>query len=304
MKNRIMLFSGFSLVLFIVGCAGTNTFHEAVRAGDTIAVATGWNHFLQRDNITVTIDDSSANPPVVYNVGDPRIKASINLYPDPLSSLVVSQATGQDMTPFAQLYAGLIDANSTAGDRDWWETVVFIDLPDPMSLGPATVTIDSLTGGESAISTFEVVPDENGLGTGGRPNSFSGKLGGLVTFNLQDEHMQSMERVDHYTVNFSGPTVPAAIELDFTHTAGVGTAHVVNPLAHVKNVSWSDDGANLKVLLLSAEGGAPGSMQDFKFYITGGITGLQFAAGGATLPGVQAFDINGNPVIAVNASIN
>lgn len=303
MKKINSAVSASLLALLIVGCAGTKTFHEAARAGDTVAVAAGWNHFFQRDNITVTITDN-LGAQTVYNAGDPSVRASINLYPDPVSSLVVSNATNQNMTPSALTYAQLVNSNATLGDNDWWETVVFVDLPDPMALGTATVTIDSLTGGETATSTFDIVPDENGLGTGGRANTFSGKLGSFVSFDLNDQQMKSMERLDHYTVSFSGATIPAAIELDFTHTTGVGVAHVVNPLAHMKNLSWSDDGTNLKVILLPAKGAVPGAMQDFKFYITGGLTGLQFAGGGTTLIGAQAFDINGNPVGGIDAAIN
>ena len=45
-------------------------------------------------------------------------------------------------------------------------------------------------------------------------------------------------------------------------------------------------------------------MEDFKVYVAGGITGLQFASGGTTLLGAQAYDINGNPVGGVNATID
>jgi hypothetical protein len=152
-------------------------------------------------------------------------------------------------------------------------------------------------------SSLDIVPDETGVGTGGRPNTFSGKLG-FVSFGLNEQQMQSMERVDHYTVNFNGSTVPAAIELDFTHATGVGVAHVVNPLGHVKNVTWTDDGTNLKVILLPSVGSSIASLKDFKFYVTGGITGLQFASGGTSLSDAQAYDINGSPVIGVDATIN
>lgn len=300
--NTIKNIGLLSLVLLLIGCAGTKTFHEAARAGDTIAVAAGWNHHFQRDNITVTVTDN-AGTPTVYPAGDPKVRASINFYPDPLSSLVVSPATNQDLTPSARTYASLINVNSTANDLDWWETVVFVDLPDPMALGQATVTIDSVTGGETATSFLDIVPDENNQGTGGRPNTFAGSIG-PVTFDLNNFQMQSMERVDHYTVSVTGATIPAAIELDFTRTTGVGQAYVVNPLGHKKSAVWSDDGTNLKVILMPARDGNVTDMKDYKFYVAGGITGLQFAGGGTTLLGAQAFDINGAPVAGVDATIN
>jgi hypothetical protein len=85
---------------------------------------------------------------------------------------------------------------------------------------------------------------------------------------------------------------------------GVGRAYVVNPIGYIKNASWTDDGTNMKVILLPVRDGEITTMEDFKFYVAGGITGLQFASGGTSLVGAQAFDIDGNPVFGVNVTID
>jgi len=77
---------------------------------------------------------------------------------------------------------------------------------------------------------------------------------------------------------------------------GWGLAHVVNPRGDLKSVNWSDDGASLRVLLSPAKGQPLTNIKDYKFYVTGGITGL-------TLNSVQAYDLDGNVVTGVSATI-
>ncbi|MHB8534624.1 MAG: hypothetical protein ACYDBW_04175 [Sulfuricaulis sp.] len=75
----------------------------------------------------------------------------------------------------------------------------------------------------------------------------------------------------------------------------------------MKNLSWTDDGTHLRVLLFTS---GDGSTKDpyfpdtymwnyFKFYVTGGITGLQVAPSW-----VKAYDANGNPISGITASVN
>ena len=301
----------FSAVL-LIGCAGTKTFHELAQPGDTTAVAAGWNHHFQRDNITVTITDADNNiTTYTSTTGNPppKVRASINFYPDPVSSLVVSNRIGENLTPSAGTYAELIDANSTfdpatgESDNDWWETVVFVDLPDPMMPGSATIDITANdASGESASSNVLIVGDDDGGGTGmvtgGQQNTFTGKLSQFVTFDLSEDILQSLERLNSHVVTFSGTTVPYAIQVEMTHD-GAGTPYVVNPVGSLKSVTWSDDGVNLRVILMPTQETASDSFIDFKFYVSGSVSGLALASGDPVL----AFDSDGkaddfNDVIA------
>jgi len=291
-----------------IGCAGTRTFHEVARAGDTVALGAGWNHNFTPDNLTVTITPFGSAP-IVYTAGDPvgpgdpAIRAVTNMYVDPLSSLVISRQTNQDLTPFAgSTYAWSIDNNFTAGDKDWWQTVVFIDLPQtlpdlsPYPTGTTTIVIDG--GGETATSSVEIV------GAGGTASTFSASGPGP----LNATQLDALRRVDHFTVDFSGTTVPHAIQIDLIHdpdadNGGAGYAYVVNPIGYIKNATWSDDGANLRVILTPTRDAEITSLTDFKFYVAGGVTGLQFPLGGTTGI-VQAFDSNGNPVADITATVD
>ena len=274
------------LALAVAGCAGVQTFPNAARAGDTVALAAGWKHKFSRDNITVTITPSVGNP-IVYAPGDPAVRASINFYPDPVSGLVVGTETGQGE---GATYGSLINNNFTDQDRDWWQTTVFIDLPASLPLGTTYIDISNPEG-ESAWSSVEIV---DGVGS---PAVFDAELNGPLT----EQQLASLERADHYVISFDGTTLPYAIQVDFTHdpdaaNGGTGVAHVVNTRGDIKNVAWTDDGYNLRVIVTPAKGVALSNMVDFKFYVAGGITGL-------TVSQVKAFDENGNPVAGVTATV-
>ncbi len=277
------------LALSVIGCAGTRTFNEYARAGDTVAVPVGWKQNFSPDNITVTITPSTGVP-VVYLPDDPAIKGIVNMPVDPLSSMVVSRETGIDQTPHAGLYSSVIQANYTDQDKDWWQTVVFLDLPQALPPGQSTIAIDN-PDGESAATSLEIIE-----GTG-QPHSFSAQ--GLGP--MSSVQRQSLMRVDHYTISFSGTDVPDSLQIDLSHDAdidngGVGRALVVNPVGYIKNTSWSDDGFTTRVLLTPARDSMIGTFKDFKFYVAGGVTNLEVA-------GLKAFDSAGQPVAGVSASI-
>jgi hypothetical protein len=292
MCNLSKLLVSVLVVFAIFGCSGTRTFHDAVKAGDTVVVAAGWMHTFSRDNITVRIL-TSAGDTLIFPPNDPIIRAVTNMYIDPLASIVVSRQTGQNLTPDAQLYAGTMQS-ITGDDKDWWQTVVFLDLPETLPVGATRIRIRSPEG-EVATSYLDIVS------AGGQPNPLSADgLGPMI-----DEQIVSMERVAHNTVSFTGgDEVPYAIQIDIQHypdadNGGTGRAYVVNPIGYIKNASWSDDGENLRVILMPARDNEITSRSDFKFYIAGGITGLF-----VPVDGVQAFNRNGDIIPGVAANID
>lgn len=279
-----------ALLLLLGGCAGVQTFPNAARAGDTVALAAGWQQDFARQELSVTITDAGGLV-VVYPPGDPAVRAVVNLHPDPLASILVSERTGQDLTPFARTYADMVNINFTGGDLDWWQTTVFVDLPPGLATGPASVTLDNGQGA-GASSTLEIIAGA------GSPAVFDAELNGA----LQPYQLAALERVAHYAVRFTGAELPYAIQVDLEHDpdaglGGNGRAHVVNPRGDIKNVAWTDDGENLRVLLTPARTGAIGAFSDFKFYVAGGVTNL-------ALVEVQAFDADGNPLPGITADLS
>jgi hypothetical protein len=282
-------FLALLLALMLCGCAGVQTFPNAVRAGDTVAVAAGWKQDFSRQDITVVVTDANGAE-TVYTPGDPAIRAVVNLYPDPLSSLVVADRTGIEFSSAARTYAYAINSTFTGHDRDWWQTVVFVDLPANLPQGSAGVAVTN-TAGASAWSAFEVVPGE------GKPAVFEAELHGPIW----PSQMRVLERVPHYQVDFTGDVLPHALELLLTHDpdvdhGGSGRPYVVNPRGEIKNLAWSGDGSSLRVLLLPTGENTVARLKDYKFYVTGGITGLQLAE-------LAAFDADGNRLVGVSASL-
>ncbi len=277
-------------VLLIAGCSGVRTFHEYARAGDTVAVAAGWRENFSRDRITIYVTPSDGSPDIVIGPDDPSIRAVVNFYPDPLSSLVVSDRTAQDVTPFAQSYANNVRNSFTAGQSEWFQTVIFFDLPSSLPPGLTKVYIED-PGGDFVSSTLDVV---SGVGNA---NTFSAESAGALTRN----HLASLERAAHYEVSFSSAVVPYAIEVAFAHDPdrdanGVGKAYVVEGTGGLKNVTWVDDGVNLRVILMPAGGSALANLSDFSFYVAGGIQNLVPVT-------TMAFDQNGNEITGVAPTV-
>lgn len=272
------------LLLALSGCSGKNTFHQFARAGDTVALAAGWKHSFSKDRIMVTITPA-AGTPVVYAPNDDRIRAVANLYPDPLSSLVVSDQLGTDLTPFSRTYSDLLNLVVTDNDKDWWDTSVIIDLPASLTVGPATIDIVSAAG-ETYSSSVEIIA---GAGSANTFDTYEASF-------LNSYMFASLERVAHHTIRFSGDTVPYAMQLEFNHSPG-SLIHVVNPRGDFKNLVWTDDGTNLRVVVTPANLGGIDSLQDCKFYVAGQVDGL-------SLLSLKAVDLNGNAITTVTAVIN
>ena len=93
----------------LMGCAGTQTFNHLARSNDTVTVAAGWMQTFTRDNLKVTItDNNGTGTETIYGPanagvenGYDKIRAVINMYPDPLSNIFVSRETGVNTSPFS-----------------------------------------------------------------------------------------------------------------------------------------------------------------------------------------------------------
>jgi hypothetical protein len=277
------------LILLTAACGSLRTFHDYARAGDTIAIPVGMQPNFSKDNITVTITPSSG-PQIIMPATDPSIRAVINLYPDPISNMVISREINEDITPSARTYAYTTGVMAN-DDKDWFQTTVFLDLPGTLPVG--LTQIDVSNGSVTDSSTLDVIA---GTGTA---NTFNADFNsGLL---LNSPMLDSLSRTSHSTVDISSATIPSAIEITFTHdpdntVGGTGRAFVVNPLGYRKNIHWSDDGSNMKIILLESKDGIIDNMNDYKFYITGTVSNLQ--------PGsVTGYDSNGNAISDVSSSL-
>lgn len=272
------------IMVLAAGCATTTSFPTAARPGDTIIVPVGWNKNLTRKNITVTITPSSGSP-VTYSPNDPNVQAVVNLYPDPVSRLIVGTETQHGLGYDADTYGASIGAQLTNQDKDWYNTVIYLRLPSTLPSGSAAIDV---VGPEGPINQqpalVEIIP-----GSGTLP---SGPLSPQEMANL----LGSLERADHYTVTFTGSTVPHSIQLEMAYSLGSGKAWVVNPRGDLKNLLWTDTGSNLRVMLTPSNGQTPEHISHFKFYVAGNITGLKTTH-------LRAYDVFGNLIPEIKAVI-
>lgn len=303
------------IVLLATGCSGTHSFTTAARGGETVALAVGYRQHLQRQNMTVKITDYSGTT-VTYPVSDPRVRGVVNLYPDPVSKLRVGYDTGQKLGVNALYLTDVIQGNNypggggTSGDSDWWITTLLLDLPTTMangnliSTGMANIVITDTGGNAIPPVSVEILP-----GTSSK-NLFNiyGLASGF-TFDALTQYpnvLPGLERADHFIVTFQTTQdangydiLPYSMQVSFTHTPSVGVAQVLNARSDLKNVTFTDDGSNLKVMLTSPDGNAMYfTAKDLKFYIAGGLSNV--ALNPASL---KAYDITGSPITGVTATV-
>jgi hypothetical protein len=293
MKVRGLIKLGIaSLVMFLCGCTGMQTFTTAARPGETLALAVGRQQNLQRGNLTVTITPSSGTP-AVYPPNDSRVRSIANLYPDPVSQAVVDTLSGQAGTNGA--YTGqLINWFATGNDQDWWQTVILLDLPAGIVPGTASISFSDSLGASIHPVSVEVLSGASQSNPFNVLSPFDHTSGIPIVQNFPYV-LSGIERASNYVVNFTGSVVPYSIQAQFTHTSGVGKLWVANP-HNVKNVSWSDDGSILTVLITPSNGKTPSEIKNLKFYVAGGVSGLSPSS-------VKAYDQYGSPVDGITPVI-
>jgi hypothetical protein len=249
-------------ILVVIGpTAAASSVVAAGRPGETVVVSVGGQKGLSRQTVAVTVTASGRS--VTYEAGDPRIRAVVNVYPDPLSRLRAA-------TP-----------GSAQHQPDAWDTHVYFDLPLGLDIGTAHVEIRGPQGSLTGVVPLEILP---GIGAPLSPEDAS----------LAGNALAPLERTEHATIAFSGPSVPHSIQIELSYTAGAAVVSVINTRGDLKNLVWADHGSRLIVLMTPVAGRTLREFRAFEFYVTGGVTDLQvnslraYDVTGARLPGVSA----------------
>jgi hypothetical protein len=289
MRNQTrLIFAILAFLALLSACAAQRTFTTAARAGDTVAVPLGWAKSASRQNVTVIVTGSNAAT-YTFVPGDPSVRAVANMYPDPVSRLLVGTETNQSLGVNANSTGALLAA-ATGNDKDISQTMLLVDLPATLVPGTASIAVNDQLG--SPLTSQPVLVDI--LPGAGSPNPFRQNNS---TNTLSPAMMAGLERADAHTVTFSGGSVPYGMQLNLTRTPGIGQPWIVNPRGDVKNIAWSDDGATIRLLLTPANGVNLTDLIHFKFYVAGGVADLAVSS-------VKAFDVNGNVVPSITAQIN
>lgn len=285
--RTVWLLAALLFAAALAGCSGGETFSKVARAGDTVLVAIGTNISLSRATVSVRITDG-AGVVTQYPLGDARIRAAMNLYPDPVSNLMMGWFTNQNINSEEPAYGN--DATILSNPKhDWREAMVFVDLPASMAVGPATIEVTTGNGTVKS-STVEIVA---GVGS---PHNF----GFTEISNSGDsvQRFQSLERARFNRVYLKlGPQTPAqAVQITLTHApdmdhGGAGRVFVTHARPDLMSLNWHDDGTTLRVIM-SRAGAAPATATQkpmFSFYVAGGIKDLTPVA-------AVAVDATGTPL--------
>lgn len=289
MRHELKLLATMATALAVgfSGCAGVNTFSSSARAGDTVAVSLGWNQPVTRQNLQISIA-GGGGATYTYPPGDPNVRLVANVYPDPASRLIVGRETNQSLGVNAVTTAQNLEANVTGNDRDYAQTILLVNLPATLPVGPATIQAVNTATSQPVGPTVSV----NVVAGTGAPDPLQG-TGGPATRNM----LGALERAELQAVTFTGATVPYAIQLDLTYSAG--TPWIVNPRGDLKSVAWSSDGARIRMILMPANQVNPAQMSTFKFFVAGGVAGLAIDSAS-----VKAFDANGSALGGVTAQLD
>jgi hypothetical protein len=114
-------------IAFLSGCVGVNSFPLAARSGDTIAIPVGSQDGMDTANTTVTFKSDSDLIPVDLTGS---IRSIFNLYSDK-TSYSYSSTTQFNDENFRYLH------------HEPWQTVMVLDLPTGLALGPGKINIQT-----------------------------------------------------------------------------------------------------------------------------------------------------------------
>lgn len=155
---------GLLFLAVLTGCTAVQPFPTGAKAGDTISLAVGSADGMRRDNTTVeyTPDDTGVPRDI-----SSAIRAIVKLTPDKASSTY--QASLAKYIPY---YSG----------HETWLTVLFLDLPQDLTVGSGLLDITTAATYPSTDTHINDVriPLEI-TGTGGAPNPFYFYMNGSGT---------------------------------------------------------------------------------------------------------------------------
>ncbi|HFD80724.1 MAG TPA: hypothetical protein ENK05_10095 [Gammaproteobacteria bacterium] len=285
----------------MAGCTAIQPFPMAARAGDTITLAVGSQDGMDRSNTTVSFTSDSDLIPVDLS---PGIRSIFNLYADKASNSYSPSISNVD-TNFRYLH------------HEPWQTVIVLDLPATLALGPGKIRVQ--TTAPQPVGALEpgyngTYPDLNTVDIGmeilpgsGTSNPFRYKtvFDGTLTGNLRDLEptRQALVRPPKTDANGQWPTPFGAIEIKMnmpmTDMSGTGivddssvrlvTQDVSMFTSSKAQASWSYDGSTFTIMFISTSG----QLQYYEPRFSVMAETADFTST-PTITSIRYFDMNGN----------
>lgn len=296
--NTIPLIFMIGLMIILGGCTGLKTFPQAARGGDTIALALGSADGMSRANTTATfVSDADSRP---YDITS-GIRGIFRLYADKTSSLYAQGSM-----------SGYIVETS---GHEPWVTVMVVDLPQGLPLGPGKVHITTTASYPTIGSHINDLPIDLEIlpGTGttsalayefGQGSSMPGNLSLL-------EPQPHAQVIPSFPQNTNWPNYGAIeMKLHVPTTAGIALPPsalrvAVDDLISSPGLSISyrhDANEDLTINLISAAGGLKYYQPRFSVTpLDNNDVTISFTAT-PTVISVSYYDSDGNPVAGPPAS--
>ncbi len=283
------------LAMTLSGCIGLKTFPQAARGGDTVVLAVGSADGMARANTTaVFVSDSAPNTPINLTSG---IRGIFRLYADKASSLYTSGSNVHYV----------ID---TSGHEPW-VTVMAVDLPQGLPIGPGKVRITTTATYPTIGShinnrpiSLEILP---GTGT---PSDLPYEFGVGASMPGDLTQMEALPYAQVMPVFPSGTAWPTygAIEIKLHVPTTMGTAldsselrvlvddMSVSTSSNLNTIYRHDSNQDLTVMLLSPPGWLRYYESRFSIVLfNNSRLTISFIAT-PVITSVRYFDINGNQV--------
>lgn len=278
--------------LLLSACTSVNTFPNIARPGDTISFMVGGSAQARKNNINVTLTDSSGQVFDLKTLG--LVRSVFNLRPD-------GRAIGLHYSGF------LTSALPWAYGHEPLQTVMVADLPSAATPGIATLTVTfvGVSDNSSTVSSnpynivFNIIP---GVGTS---EPFLRSSAG----NSIPVAFEQLETAPTAKVDFSGSSITigaASLVIDFDETVvNPNDLNLYVPESTVRGainetgpfgtrqrmVYWHQDGQNLYVDIIAPQGIDPNYLQ---FYVVHpqGLTGSP----AFSLTSAQVYGTDGSPL--------
>ena len=286
----------FSLVagvfwMALSSCTALKTFPQAARAGDTVSLALGSADGMSRANTTAAFFPD-ADPSTPYDITS-GIRGIFRLYADKASSIYTTGSNAKYIV--------------TTSGHEPWVTVMVVDLPPGLPVGPGKVHITTPASYPTIGSDINDLPVSLEIlpGTGVTSDlSYEFGAGGTgLTGDLTLLESQPLAQiVPLFPSTTSWPTY-GAIELHLSAPTTLGTVtrvvsddfRTVTPTS-TSTVSSRDSNQDTTVILLNPTGRLRYYSPRFSLVIVDpDDTGGTFAST-PVINSVQYFDANGNPV--------
>lgn len=283
----------FYLLVFIIfvlqGCVATQSFPTFARGGDTITLAVGSPDGMTKSNTTAQFVSD-----VDFTVSPLSIRSVIRLRPDQTSKLA--------------LFDGIVNAQDYYTGHSQWLTVIVIDLPEGLTIGPGHIDISSSASyGALPVGINDIPISIDIIDGSGRRNEFTynNNFGGVGPGDLSS--LEALPQAVMRPPLLTQTVLLAAAEIKVNVPLGTVPDRAIRVVAddfYTKNsqdqvqMNWTRNGNEFTVNFISPSATMEPKQLRFSVVLRPGNAFISDP--GPSLLSVKLYDVNGSPVEIFN----